>query len=89
MLSKAGDKWINIGIQLGIPTLKLNDIDSKKHSASSDALRDILIYCCSQGKTRLKDLIEALRSPTVDQQVCANDLEAVIEELSLNNNQCE
>ena len=88
VLTEARDKWFDIGIQLGISTLTLKDIE-KKYSTSHDALRDMLIFCCSQRRTRLQDLVKALSSSAVDLQVCAKNLETVVEELSLDEHQCE
>ena len=86
MLNEARDKWYDIGIQIHIPILTLKDIREKcsaSSSASSDALRDMLVFCCTQRKTRLVDFIEALRSPAIDLQVCAKNLEALVENLCL------
>ena len=82
MLSEARDKWYDIGIQVDIPVLMLKDI-RENSSTSSDALRDMLVFCSTQRRTRLMDFIKALRSPAVDLQVCAKKLEALVEKLCL------
>jgi hypothetical protein len=80
VLSEAHDKWYDIGIQIELPTQTLNDI-RKRCSASSDALRDMLVFCSRQRRTRLVDFIDALRSPAVNLQVCAKNLEALVDKL--------
>ena len=80
VLSDVRDKWFNIGLQLGIGPAALKDIE-KKYPESMDALREVLIVCTSQRKIELKDLIEALHKPTVDQPVCARKLEDLVKEL--------
>ena len=82
VLSEARDKWYDIGIQINIPIQTLNDI-KEKSSASNDALREMLVFCCRQRRTRLMDFVDALRSPAVDLQVCAKNLEALLERLHL------
>ena len=82
VLSEARDKWYDIGIQVDIPILTLKDIRDKC-STSSDALRDMLVFCSTQRRTRLMNFIVALRSPAVDLQVCAKNLEALMEKLCL------
>ena len=82
VLSEARNKWYDIGIQIAIPIQTLDDI-KEKSSANSDALRDMLVFCSRQ-RTRLMDFINALRSPAVDLQVCAKNLEALLERLYLN-----
>ena len=83
MLSEARDKWFNIGLQLGITTVVLKDIE-KNYPESLNALREVLIICSSQKRTGLKDIIEALCKPTVDQQVCARRLEGLVRRLQHN-----
>lgn len=80
MLSETRDKWFNIGLQLGIAPVVLKDIE-KNYPESLNALREVLIICNSQRKIELKDLIEALHKPTVDQPVCARKLEDIVKEL--------
>ena len=80
VLSEVRDKWFNIGLQLGIAPVTLKDVE-KKYPECLDALREVLIICSSQKKTELKDLMEALRKPTVDQPVCARKLEDLVKEL--------
>ena len=84
MLSEARNKWYDIGIQVDVSIRTLNDIKEKcstSGSASSDSLRDMLVFCSTQRRTRLVDFIEALRSPAIDLQVCAKTLEALVEKL--------
>ena len=83
MLSEVRDKWFNIGLQLGITIVTLKDIE-RKYPESLDALREVLIICSSQRRTELKDIIEALCKPTVDQQVCARMLEELARKLQHN-----
>ena len=83
VLSETRDKWFNIGLQLGITTVVLKDIE-KNYPESLNALREVLIICSSQKRTGLKDIIEALCKPTVDQQVCARRLEGLVRRLQHN-----
>ena len=80
VLSEARDKWYDIGIQIDIPIQTLNGI-REKCSASSDALREMLVFCSRQRRIRLMDFVDALRSPAVDLQVCAENLEALMDKL--------
>lgn len=80
MLCEARDKWFGIGIQLNIPPQALKDIEGK-YTDHSEALREMLIYCCTHQEVKLKDLIESLRQPAVNLHVCARNLEVLKEEL--------
>jgi sulfite reductase alpha subunit-like flavoprotein len=80
VLSEIRDRWFNIGLQLGIAPVVLKDIE-KNYPESLNALREVLIICSSQKKIELKDLIEALHKPTVDQPVCARKLEDLLNQL--------
>ena len=80
VLSEVRDKWFNTGLQLGITLVILKDIE-KKYPDNCDALREMLLVCMSQKKTELKDIVEALRKPTVEQQVCARKLESLMKKL--------
>lgn len=66
--------WFNIGLQLGVTTVILKGIE-ENYRESLNALREVLIKCKG---TELKDLIEALHKPTVDQPVCAKRLEDLV-----------
>ena len=77
MLYEVGDKWFNLGLQLGIAPAKLKDIENK-YQESGSALREVLLTCRT---TALKDVIMSLCTPTVDQQVCARELENLVTEL--------
>ena len=81
VLNEARNKWFDIGIQIGIPIQTLNDIRGKCSAISSDALRDMLVFCSTQRRTRIMDFVDALRSPAVDLQVCAKSLEALVDKL--------
>ena len=77
VLSEVRDMWFNIGIQLHITTVTLKGIE-ENYRENLYALREVLIKCKG---TELKDLIEALRKPTIDQPVCAKRLEDLVKEL--------
>ena len=83
-LSEVRNKWFEIGIQLGVPTLKLQEIEGKFSSSSNApimSLREMLMFCINQKRTRLDDLIKALRSRTVNEMVCAEHFERLVEDL--------
>ena len=80
VLCDAADKWFDIGIQLSIPIRALRDIQGK-YRDQSEALREMLIFCCTQQKVKLKDLIDSLHQPAVNLHVCAKSLDGLQEEL--------
>lgn len=77
-MSEVRDMWFNIGLQLGITIVVLKSIE-ETYREGLYALREVLIKCKDQ--CELKDLIEALRKPSVDQPVCARRLEDLVNKL--------
>lgn len=78
VMSEVRDMWFNIGLQLGITIVVLKSIE-ETYREGLYALREVLIKCKDQ--CELKDLIEALRKPSVDQPVCARRLEDLVNKL--------
>ena len=83
-LSEVQNKWIEIGIQLRVPTHTLQGIEGKNSSSSNPqitSLREMLTFCINQKRTRLDDLVKTLRSRTVNEPVCAERFEGLVEDL--------
>lgn len=72
-LLPAAIKWYDIGLELLIPPDTLDTIQSDKNDKSSLCLREMLKICLDK-KPTWKMLIDALRTPAVNDQSLADDL---------------
>ena len=59
------DKWYNIGLQLRVPVVDLQRIESEYKNDHSTCLRQMLIKWLELGRANWKSLCEALQCPIV------------------------
>ena len=74
----ARPKWYNIGLALGLPLATLDSIRMKYREDPSDCLREMLkVRLKLENPLMWREIIRALRKPTVGESKLADQLEGV------------